>query len=99
MVIADEPTGNLDTVSGYQLVRTFLDLNEKQGKTIVMVTHDLEYFRFGKKVLHMIDGKIVKEYCPKKRKGFNFINGVKKSVNGQTEINVRDPDLLEKLRL
>jgi len=99
LIIADEPTGNLDTVSGYQLVRTFLDLNEKQGKTIIMVTHDLEYLRFGKKVLHMIDGKIVEEYYPKKRGEVSFANGVKKSINGQVEINVRDPELLKKLKL
>lgn len=99
LIIADEPTGNLDTVSGYQLVKTFVDLNEKQGKTIVMVTHDLEYLRFGTKILHMIDGQIVEEYFPKKRRLVFKGSSGKKTVNGQTEINVRDPKLLEKLKL
>lgn len=100
LIVADEPTGNLDTLSGYQLVKTFTELNEKEGKTIIMVTHDLEYLRFGTKIVHMIDGQIVEEYFPKRRKELpgNF-NGSKKSINGQTEINVRDPDLLKKLKL
>lgn len=99
LIVADEPTGNLDTLSGYQLVKTFTDLNEKEKKTIIMVTHDLEYLTFASRVLHMIDGQIVGECYPKKRRKIKNNNGGKKSINGQVEINVRDPNLLKRLRL
>ncbi|MGB9883040.1 MAG: ABC transporter ATP-binding protein [Microgenomates group bacterium] len=95
LIVADEPTGNLDTISGHQLLETFLKLQQK-GKTIVMVTHDLEYLKYATKIFHMIDGQIVEEYYPKKR---STINGGKKTINGLTDINVRDKDLLKKLNL
>lgn len=101
LIVADEPTGNLDTLSGYQLIKTFQELNEKKGKTIIMVTHDLEYLKFATKILHMIDGQVVEEYSPQ-RKGETsrmITNGAKKSINGETNINVRDPELLQKLKL
>jgi putative ABC transport system ATP-binding protein len=96
LIVADEPTGNLDTVSGHQLLETFLKLKEK-GKTIVMVTHDLEYLKYATKIFHMIDGQVVEEYYPKKT--FKLKGETKKSVNGILDINVRDPKLLEKLKL
>lgn len=95
LIVADEPTGNLDTVSGHQLLETFLKL-QKKGKTIVMVTHDLEYLKYATKIFHMIDGQIVEEYSPKKR---IELNGGKKTINGMLEINVRDPQLLKKIKL
>jgi putative ABC transport system ATP-binding protein len=96
LIVADEPTGNLDTVSGHQLLETFLKLKEK-GKTIVMVTHDLDYLKYATKIFHMIDGQIMEEYYPKKT--FKLKGETKKSVNGISNINVRDPKLLEKLKL
>jgi putative ABC transport system ATP-binding protein len=96
LIVADEPTGNLDTVSGHQLLETFLKLKEK-GKTIVMVTHDLEYLKYATKIFHMVDGQIVEEYFPKKT--FKLKGETKKTVNGIFDINVRDPKLLEKLKL
>lgn len=95
LIVADEPTGNLDTVSGHQLLETFLKLRDK-GKTIVMVTHDLEYLKYATKIFHMIDGQIVEEYYPKKK---FTVNGGKKTVGGIIDINVRDPDLLKKINL
>lgn len=94
LIVADEPTGNLDTVSGHQLLETFLKLKEK-GKTIVMVTHDLEYLKYASKIYHMVDGRIVEEYYPKKK----ILTSGKKTVNGVFDINVRDPELLKKLNL
>lgn len=95
LIVADEPTGNLDTVSGHQLLETFLKLRER-GKTIVMVTHDLEYLKYATKIFHMIDGQIVEEYYPKRKV---TLNGGKKTVNGIMDINVRDPQLLKKINL
>jgi len=62
VIIADEPTGNLDYESGQELMELLVDLNKKQGHTIIMVTHDLEYLDFATKVIKMLDGRLVAFY-------------------------------------
>ena len=57
-ILADEPTGNLDRNSGKIVMNTFVNLN-KQGQTIVMVTHDPEVAHCAKKILYIKDGRIV----------------------------------------
>lgn len=58
IIVADEPTGNLDFESGQELMSLLQTLN-KQGKTIVMVTHDLEYLKYAQSALRMFDGALV----------------------------------------
>lgn len=67
VIFADEPTGNLDYNSGLDLVKTLQDLNSKENKTIIMVTHDVEYLKFAKSIAKMVDGEIVAEYKGKDR--------------------------------
>lgn len=62
VIVADEPTGNLDTVAGDELIKLLVDLNKDKGKTIIMVTHDLEYLKFANKLFHIIDGELVEEF-------------------------------------
>lgn len=57
ILIADEPTGNLDFESGQILMNLLQELNES-GKTILMVTHDLEYIKYAKSVIKIFDGKV-----------------------------------------
>ncbi len=57
LIIADEPTGNLDYQSGQELMLLLSNLN-KNGRTIVMVTHDLEYIQYARTAIQMLDGKI-----------------------------------------
>jgi len=64
VIIADEPTGNLDFESGQELMKLLVRLNTK-GKTIVMVTHDLEYLVYAKSTIEMLDGKITGIYSEK----------------------------------
>lgn len=61
VIIADEPTGNLDYLSGQKLMQLLQDLN-KAGKTVVMVTHDLEYMQFANVAIRIMDGKLVGIY-------------------------------------
>jgi putative ABC transport system ATP-binding protein len=60
IIIADEPTGNLDFESGQELMKLLESLH-KQGKTVIMVTHDLEYLEYAGRSLEMFNGKIVAE--------------------------------------
>ncbi|MDD4410242.1 MAG: ABC transporter ATP-binding protein [Candidatus Shapirobacteria bacterium] len=62
IIVADEPTGNLDTVAGDELINLLVNLNKEKGKTIVMVTHDLEYLKFANKLFHIIDGELVEQF-------------------------------------
>jgi ABC-type methionine transport system ATPase subunit len=61
LILADEPTGNLDTSSGQDLMKLLRSLNEHQGTTFVVVTHDPAVARLTKRVLVMEDGRIVRE--------------------------------------
>ena len=62
VIIADEPTGNLDYESGQELMKLLEKLNKEQGKTVIMVTHDLEYLDYSKTAIRMFDGEIAGTY-------------------------------------
>lgn len=61
LVLADEPTGSLDSASGQGLLKLLRDLNHSQGTTFIVVTHDPAVARQTRRVLVMADGKIVRE--------------------------------------
>jgi putative ABC transport system ATP-binding protein len=58
IILADEPTGNLDTVSGSSVLNVFNQLHN-QGHTIIVVTHDQNVAKIAKRIIHIQDGKIV----------------------------------------
>lgn len=60
IIFADEPTANLDSISGEQVISLLVELN-KAGQTIVMVTHEPEYATACNRIIHMEDGLVVKE--------------------------------------
>ncbi len=58
IILADEPTGNLDTRSGQEIMGLLVTLNRDQGTTIVLVTHDPEIAAYAERVIHIRDGQI-----------------------------------------
>jgi putative ABC transport system ATP-binding protein len=62
LILADEPTGNLDTASGGELMDLLVNLNRDQGATILIVTHDRQVARRTQRLLSMEDGRIVDEH-------------------------------------
>lgn len=60
LILADEPTGNLDTKTGEVVLETFAELN-RQGRTIVLITHELNVAKHAKRIIHMLDGKIISD--------------------------------------
>jgi lipoprotein-releasing system ATP-binding protein len=58
VVLADEPTGNLDTATGEELFRIFVDLNKEKGITFVIVTHNEALAGRCHRILKMVDGKL-----------------------------------------
>ena len=63
LILADEPTGNLDSEHGTEVMKILSDLNQ-QGTTIVMVTHSEENAEYGDRVVRLLDGQIVSENSP-----------------------------------
>jgi putative ABC transport system ATP-binding protein len=68
MIIADEATGNLDTKTSFSIMALLQDLNEKQGKTIVFVTHEPDIAQFSSRTITLRDGKIIKDQINEKKK-------------------------------
>lgn len=58
VILADEPTGNLDPSLSLEVLRILKELNEKEGRTVIMVTHSPEAARFGNRQLRLKDGRI-----------------------------------------
>ncbi|MES2014550.1 MAG: ABC transporter ATP-binding protein [Patescibacteria group bacterium] len=59
LVLADEPTGNLDTKTGEIVLGTFQRLNEEHGRTIILITHEMEVAAHAKRIITLRDGVIV----------------------------------------
>jgi putative ABC transport system ATP-binding protein len=59
ILLADEPTGNLDTVNSRAVLEVLRDLNERLGQTILMITHNPEAAAYGHRIVHMQDGRIM----------------------------------------
>jgi ABC-type lipoprotein export system ATPase subunit len=58
ILLADEPTGNLDSRTSEEILQMFQDLNRREGLTIVLVTHDPEVARYAQRIIHIKDGLI-----------------------------------------
>ncbi len=64
LLLCDEPTGNLDSETSRQILDLLLDVNQRMGKTVVMITHDLDSARIGHRVAELKDGVITSVHAP-----------------------------------
>ena len=61
ILLADEPTGNLDSASSVEIMKLLAALNTEQGRTIVLITHELDIARFAQRTVELRDGRIVRD--------------------------------------
>ncbi len=61
ILFADEPTGNLDTKMSEEIMRLFREINENEGVTIVLVTHEMDVAMSAKRIIKLVDGEIAKD--------------------------------------
>jgi putative ABC transport system ATP-binding protein len=66
LLLADEPTGNLDTASSAEILKILSELNDA-GRTVVIITHEEEVSRFAKRIVRMRDGRIVSDQVQRNR--------------------------------
>ena len=68
IILADEPTGNLDTKTGEIVLHTFQRLNQEQGSVIVLITHERYVAEHARRIIHIRDGQIVEDEINHKRR-------------------------------
>lgn len=61
LIFADEPTGNLDSKSGAQIMKILYDLNEQKGHTVILVTHEMYTANHAKRILRLKDGQLISD--------------------------------------
>jgi len=82
LILADEPTGNLDSKISNEIMRLFKRLNEEKSITIILVTHDPEVAQEAEKIIHIRDGQIVEEEIINK--------AAYSSLNSNNELNMEE---------
>jgi len=72
LILADEPTGNLDSKTGDVVLKTLIDLNKK-GHTLIIVTHELYVAQYAKRIIALKDGQIIEDAPKEKAKSLKLI--------------------------
>ncbi|MFB0534952.1 MAG: ABC transporter ATP-binding protein [Anaerolineae bacterium] len=98
IVLADEPTGNLDSQSGQDVMALLRELNERQGATIIVVTHDPAVARTTKRIITLHDGRIARD-MPLESPYLEDLRELKDSPLGKSLLEGKIPSELEGLGL
>lgn len=106
IIYADEPTGNLDTESSNVVMKYLYELNEKNKRTIVLVTHDPAHLAYAHRVFHMQNGRVVREVINNNRsqiapsapsKSFSAVDTIARAYPGLPEARIKAKALAQYL--
>lgn len=61
IILADEPTGNLDTHTSTEIMELFQKLNRESGITVILVTHEPDIADYSRRIIRFLDGKLVRD--------------------------------------
>jgi ABC-type lipoprotein export system ATPase subunit len=110
IILADEPTGSLDTQSGFEIMDLLETINREQGTTILIVTHDPKVARRTRRILTMRDGKIADDHrveslvkedlreLARSQLGRMLLNGAEDEVLAEVGLDERQGEAIEALR-
>lgn len=74
ILLADEPTGNLDTERSNEIMKLLAELNDEQKLTIMMVTHEPDMALYGNRIIHFVDGRVAKDQLDvASPEGFSYV--------------------------
>lgn len=102
ILLADEPTGNLDSQAAFSAMDMFAALNMENKKTIILVTHESQYLPYASRIVHMKDGKIISDYKQEKKRVSSVVlikEGEKANNNDSLEIAISVDRLLSFLKI
>jgi putative ABC transport system ATP-binding protein len=86
LILADEPTGNLDTKTSFEIMAIFQKMNREKGMTIIMVTHEPDIANFAKRFIMVRDGRILKdELVSNRQDAEQLIKEGNYNLNGEAE--------------
>lgn len=85
LIIADEPTGNLDSKNSHELLSLFKKMNEEEHIAIVMVTHDPQIASYSSKLLYIKDGKIEQELVRGKQSQLDYFYDIIKITSSESQ--------------
>ena len=66
VLLADEPTGNLDTARSHEIMELLTGLNRDEGITVIMVTHEPDMAEYASRIVHFVDGKVQSDKLTKR---------------------------------
>ncbi len=66
LLMADEPTGNLDSANGEQVLQLLLQLNHEEETTLILVTHDMHLAEFADRIITLRDGRVLTDVMPER---------------------------------
>jgi putative ABC transport system ATP-binding protein len=67
IIVADEPTGNLDSATGKKIMEILVDLHKKEEKTIIVVTHDATIAHYSNQIINIKDGQLIKNHLAQEK--------------------------------
>jgi putative ABC transport system ATP-binding protein len=82
LILADEPTGNLDTKTSVEVMALLQELREKRTITVVLITHDMDVARFGTRIVSIRDGQIVSDRANTPTRAVEAVAAPRSVVNG-----------------